>query len=163
MDYHKRIRLKLMQMESDLSELSELESPNRQSWIGLLKKFQSIADDLAMHMIKEEAFVISYIEQLEIARTKGTDIPTAKFPNLQVPLEFIKLEHEEIFDKLIGFQSATNELKLAGFDSKSKAQANKVMLSIQQFQALISLAMDFETQELFKEAINLENDLNDNH
>lgn len=163
LDYHKKIRTQLMQIEAYLAELAEKESTNRDAWAILLKKFQSIGDALSMHMGKEEALVIHYIEQLDLARREGTEIPTTKFPNLNVPLEFIKIEHEEILNKLIDFQSATLNLRRSESEPSNKALSNKVLLAIQQFQTHISLAMDFETQELFKEAINLENDLNDTH
>ena len=162
MDYHRRIRSELMRVESYLRELSDLESSEYRPWTKLLKMFQSIADNLAMHLVKEEAFVLRYIEQMEESKRTGSPPPKANFPSLEIPLEFIKLEHEDIMNKLIELETTSRNLKTQGLDSIDKALANKALLALQQFQSLISTAMDFETQQLFKEAIDLENDINDN-
>lgn len=57
--------------------------------------FQELADELFVHMRKEEAVLFPYIEQVEAASTGRLPIPLAHFGTVQNPVRMMMFEHDK--------------------------------------------------------------------
>ncbi len=62
--------------------------------IKINEKFGVVAEELSLHMKKEEQILFPYIKQLTIATKYNQPIPNPPFGNVQHPIQMMEMEHE---------------------------------------------------------------------
>ena len=56
--------------------------------------FAGVADEMTMHMMKEERMLFPYIDAMARAAAAGQPIPTAPFGTVQNPIRMMEMEHD---------------------------------------------------------------------
>ncbi len=57
--------------------------------------FQELAEELMGHMMKEERILFPFIEQMEVAASRGTRAPSGCFPSVEFPIARMLAEHAD--------------------------------------------------------------------
>lgn len=69
---------------------------------------QALAVDMRPHMLKEEQVLFPYVDQLEVAATKGGPVPTPFFGTVKNPVRMMMLEHDAVGDMLRELRALTS-------------------------------------------------------
>ena len=56
--------------------------------------FEGVADEMLMHMMKEERMLFPYIDAMARAASAGQPVPVAPFGTVQNPIRMMEMEHE---------------------------------------------------------------------
>jgi len=115
--------------------------------------FQALAEELTLHLIKEERMLFPYIEQLESAVCCGGRLALPMFGTVQNPVRMMAMEHDSAGELLRGMRDLANGYALppdACVSFKALYQA------LQEFEADLHQHIHLENNTLFPRAVNLE-------
>jgi len=115
--------------------------------------FHGLADELTMHMMKEERMLFPYIEQLEAAFNRGSHPTPPMFGAVQNPVRMMMLEHDSAGQALHQIREITNGYALPA-DACVSYQA--LYKAIQEFEADLHQHIHLENNILFPRAVELE-------
>jgi regulator of cell morphogenesis and NO signaling len=57
--------------------------------------FKALADELSLHMMKEENVLFPYLEQMEAALREGLPVPSAMFGSVEMPISRMLADHDD--------------------------------------------------------------------
>jgi regulator of cell morphogenesis and NO signaling len=115
--------------------------------------FQALAEELTLHLMKEERMLFPYIEQLESAVCCGGRLVPPMFGTVQNPVRMMAMEHDSAGELLRGMRDLANGYALppdACVSFKALYQA------LQEFEADLHQHIHLENNTLFPRAVNLE-------
>jgi regulator of cell morphogenesis and NO signaling len=115
--------------------------------------FQSLAEELTLHLMKEERMLFPYIEDLEAAANCGGRPAAPMFGTVQNPVRMMMMEHDSAGELLRSMRQATN-----GYTRPEDACMSFRMLysALQEFEADLHQHIHLENNILFPRAIALE-------
>ncbi|MGE3959960.1 MAG: iron-sulfur cluster repair di-iron protein [Vicinamibacterales bacterium] len=99
--HHAYVRAQLPVIDAHLQKLVAVHGGRHPELRPLHEHFRAIADELQMHMMKEEEILFPYIRALAAAAEQGTGAPPNMFGTVMNPIRMMEAEH----------QSAGNELE----------------------------------------------------
>lgn len=100
--HHRYVRTQLPVISSHLAKLSDVHGARHPELLTIAQHFQAIADELTMHLMKEEEILFPFIRALARAEAEGASAPPNMFGTVMNPIRMMEAEH----------QSAGNELEL---------------------------------------------------
>lgn len=158
--HHALIRKNISEIEAMITEIVNHNEEDYPFLNRVLKRFQEVADTLAMHIQQEETIILPYIEKLEEAASKGGSPPNVHFPTLKIPVEFINKEHDVALKGMNQIREYTSNYFLPMY---ANGKLRKLYTQLQEFEKALEDAIKLEEKTLFPQAIKLEAELNDNH
>jgi regulator of cell morphogenesis and NO signaling len=116
--------------------------------------FRGLAEEMTMHMMKEEHMLFPYIEQLELAVNRGCQLAPPMFGTVQNPVRMMMMEHDSAGQVLHKMREITK-----GYALPAEACMSYRMLysALQEFEADLHQHIHLENNILFPRAIALEN------
>jgi len=72
------------------------------------KLFHALANELKMHMHKEEMMLFPFIKQIAAAKKDGTTLPQSPFGTIQNPINMMEAEHDGAGDIIKRINELTN-------------------------------------------------------
>jgi len=117
---------------------------------------KAIANELRMHMHKEEAILFPYIRQMAMAKRNNESLHPSPFGTVKNPISMMEMEH----DSAGGNMHAINELS-NGYNPPEEACITYRVLyaKLQEFENDLHQHIHLENNILFPKAANLEADL----
>jgi regulator of cell morphogenesis and NO signaling len=115
--------------------------------------FQALAEELTLHLMKEERMLFPYIEQLESAVSCGSRLAPPMFGTVQNPVRMMVMEHDSAGELLHRMREVANGYTVppdACVSFKGLYQA------LQEFEADLHQHIHLENNILFPRAVNLE-------
>lgn len=100
--HHSYVRTQLPVIAARLTKLSEVHGARHPELLTITHHFRAIADELTMHLMKEEEILFPFICALARAEAEGSAAPPNMFGTVMNPIRMMEAEH----------QSAGNELEL---------------------------------------------------
>ena len=100
--HHRYVRTQLSVIAAHLAKLSDVHGARHPELRTIASHFGAIADELTMHLMKEEEILFPFICALAAAEANGTGAPPNMFGTVMNPIRMMEAEH----------QSAGNELEL---------------------------------------------------
>jgi regulator of cell morphogenesis and NO signaling len=115
--------------------------------------FRGLAQEMTMHMIKEEHMLFPYIEQLEEAVNRGARPAPPMFGTVQNPVRMMMVEHDSSGEVLRRIRELT-----AGYTAPADACMSYQTLykALQEFEADLHQHIHLENNILFPRAVALE-------
>lgn len=115
--------------------------------------FDELANELTMHMMKEERMLFPYIEQLEAAVNRGSRLAPPMFGTVQNPVRMMMMEHDSAGSVLHRIREITN-----GYTVPADACVSYHMLykALQGFEADLHQHIHLENNILFPRAVEFE-------
>jgi regulator of cell morphogenesis and NO signaling len=115
--------------------------------------FQSLAEELTLHLMKEERMLFPYIEDLEAAANCGGQPAVPMFGTVQNPVRMMMMEHDSAGELLREMRQATNGYALP----EDACMSFRVLYSaLQAFEADLHQHIHLENNILFPRAIALD-------
>ncbi|HQZ97559.1 MAG TPA: iron-sulfur cluster repair di-iron protein [Pyrinomonadaceae bacterium] len=74
--------------------------------------FQSLCEDLAPHMMKEEMVLFPYIQKLEYSYANHLNVSYPPFGTVRHPVNMMEIEHDEVGELLAKMRAVTNDYTL---------------------------------------------------
>ncbi|NEU09548.1 iron-sulfur cluster repair di-iron protein [Flavihumibacter sp. R14] len=118
--------------------------------------FARIAQDLVLHMSKEEKILFPFIRQLVNAGNKGSEICSNPFGGVLSPIMVMEMEHEQAGEDLTELRELTSDYSLPADACNSYTI---LFRKLEEFEIDLYNHVHLENNILFPKAIKLERDL----
>ena len=115
--------------------------------------FQALAEELTLHLIKEERMLFPYIEQLESAVCCGGRLALPMFGTVQNPVRMMAMEHDSAGELLRRMRDLANGYALP---PDACVSFKELYQALQEFEADLHQHIHLENNILFPRAVNLE-------
>jgi len=154
--HHKYVNDALPQLDEYSSKVARVHGDFHPEVVEIDRHYREVANELRMHMQKEEGLLFPYIKQLVNAKRRGESIPTPPFGSVRNPIKMMEMEHESAGGAL----QAINELS-RGYNPPDEAcNTYKVFYAkLQEFEQDLHQHIHLENNLLFPKAIALEKDI----
>jgi regulator of cell morphogenesis and NO signaling len=80
--------------------------------VEVAKLFGRVAEDLILHLSKEEKILFPFIKQLAMVQREGGQLPESAFGNVSNPIHVMESEHEQAGDLLRTIREITHDFTL---------------------------------------------------
>ena len=151
--HHKYTRNEIVRLNALLEKVVSVHGKNHPELNNLRAVFHGLAQELSLHMMKEEKILFPYIVRLEEAVIQKEPILPSPFGSVQNPVAMMEHEHEDALEELRGLRELS-----ANFTAPADACVSHRAL----YQALSELAADLcqhihlENDFLFPRAVAME-------
>jgi len=115
--------------------------------------FQALAEELTLHLMKEERMLFPYIEQLESAVSCGGRLALPMFGTVQNPVRMMAMEHDSAGELLRRMRDLANGYALP---PDACVSFKELYQALQEFEADLHQHIHLENNILFPRAVNLE-------
>jgi len=123
--------------------------------VKIAQHFDAVAQELQMHMLKEERVLFPYIQQMAIARREGKPIPAPVFGSVANPIQKMEAEHESAGGNL-------EQIRLLSSDFTPPIDActsyRVLYAKLNEFEQDLHQHVHLENNLLFPKAIAMEKD-----
>lgn len=94
-DHHGYIRRESPRLISMCARVVERHSAAHPEVKSVQELFQALADELSLHMMKEENVLFPYLAQMEAALREGRPVPPAMFGSVEMPISRMLADHDD--------------------------------------------------------------------
>jgi regulator of cell morphogenesis and NO signaling len=115
--------------------------------------FHGLANELTMHMMKEERMLFPYIEELEAATNRGSEPAPPMFGTVQNPVRMMMMEHDSAGSALHGIRESTSSYAVP---ADACVSYHTLYNALEEFESDLHQHIHLENNILFPRAIKLE-------
>ena len=112
-----------------------------------------VSDELASHMLKEEAALFPYIKSLVAAKNEGTRLQNVNFKSVQSPIDMMEHEHESVGKKMEEIRLLSKNYLLP---EDACASYSYWFKTLEEFENDLHLHVHLENNILFPKSLDLE-------
>ncbi len=105
--HHKFTRGELARLAPLLDKVCSVHGKNHPELLQVRASFQGLAQELTMHMIKEELMLFPYIVRMEEAAIQNEQVLPAPFGSVQNPVSMMEHEHDSAGNALRAMRGAS--------------------------------------------------------
>lgn len=151
--HHKFTREETARLRALLDKVCGVHGKNHPELLSIRTTFQALADELNMHLMKEEQVLFPYIVRMEEARLQNDPILPAPFGTVQHPIQMMTQEHDSAGEALRQIRKASH-----GFGAPVDACISYQALyrALEEFEADLHQHIHKENNILFPRAIEME-------
>jgi len=151
--HHEYVRREIPRLKELFEKVVGVHAPNHLELKELESSFDALAEELTLHMMKEERMLFPYIEQLETAAKRGERPAPPMFGTVKNPVRMMMMEHDSAGELLHKMRELTN-----GYTVPEDGCTSYKMLyqALQEFEADLHQHIHLENNILFPRAITLE-------
>jgi regulator of cell morphogenesis and NO signaling len=118
--------------------------------------YNEVAEELQLHMHKEEMILFPYIKKLAIAKRNGTPMERPQFGSIQNPINMMEAEHESAGGNMEKIRELSNNFT----PPEDACNSYRVLFAkLKEYEADLHHHIHLENNILFKKAIELEKEL----
>ena len=153
--HHAFTRDEINRLEQLILKVVGVHGKNHPELLRVRSIFRELAQELTMHMMKEEQMLFPYIAEMESAVDKKRPRPSAMFGTVQNPVRMMMMEHDSAGEGLHGIREATN-----GFAVPADACVSYKTLyqALEAFEADLHQHIHLENNILFPRAVKMEDE-----
>lgn len=154
--HHKYVEAALPHLDELSTKVANVHGSEHPEVLEIAALYRAIADELRMHMQKEENILFPFIKQMAEAKRNNTSCKPAPFGSIKNPINMMELEHESAG----GNMQSINELS-NGYTLPAEAcNTFKVLYaSLEEFEKDLHRHIHLENHILFPKAIAMESEL----
>jgi len=151
--HHAYVRTEIPRLMALLAKVVRVHGQNHAELEKVEESFRALAEELSMHLLKEERMLFPYIVQLESAAKRGGRPVPAMFGTVQNPVRMMMMEHDSAGELLHKMRELTN-----GYIVPDGCCMSYKMLyrALPEFEADLHRHIHLENNILFPRAIALE-------
>ncbi len=151
--HHHYVREITPTLQAWLDKLVTRHGERHPELVRIREAFGRLADELAVHMVKEENVLFPYIDQLAAAERTGTRLPPGPFGTVANPVRAMEQDHREAGELLTELRRLTD-----GFVPPEHACATFrfCYAELERFETDLKTHVHLEDHVLFSEAVALE-------
>ncbi len=155
-NHHVYVEKKIPELKQYLHKISRVHGENHPELNKVYELFCESADDLTLHMKKEELILFPYFKQLAQAEKDGSKVTATQFKTVQSPISMMHDEHDNEGHRFRKIAELTNDYTPPADACTTYKVA---FLMLQEFEADLHKHIHLENNILFKRAIKSENNL----
>jgi regulator of cell morphogenesis and NO signaling len=151
--HHKYTREEIARLAPLFNKVCSVHGKNHPELQAIQARFRGLADELTMHMMKEEMMLFPYIARMEEAVLQKEPILPPPFGSVQNPVSMMMHEHDSAGDALRAMREASS-----GYASPPDACVSYQTLygALAEFEADLHQHIHLENNVLFPRAIAME-------
>ena len=151
--HHKYTRSEIARLAPLLEKVRSVHGQNHPELQSIQTSFLGLADELTMHMMKEEVMLFPYIVRMEESVIEGQPILPPPFGTVQNPVSMMMHEHDSAGDALRAMRKASG-----GYAAPADACVSYQTLyrTLAEFEADLHQHIHLENNILFPRAIAME-------
>jgi regulator of cell morphogenesis and NO signaling len=151
--HHAYVRREIPRLIALVAKVAKVHGQNHAELEKVEVSFRALAEELSMHLLKEERMLFPYIVQLENAAKSGGRPAPAMFGTVQNPVRMMMMEHDSAGELLHKMREFTN-----GYTVPEDGCMSYRMLyqALPEFEADLHQHIHLENNILFPRAIALE-------
>jgi regulator of cell morphogenesis and NO signaling len=154
--HHTYVIRALPQLDEMSTKVATVHGETHPEVIKIAGLYNAIAEELRMHMHKEENILFPYIKQMAVAKRNNESIQPSPFGTIENPIKMMEMEHESAGGNMQTINSLSN-----GFNTPEGACNTYQVLyaKLQEFEDDLHRHIHLENHILFPKAIALESEL----
>jgi len=151
--HHKYVREELERLEPLFEKVCSVHGKNHSELLAMHASFQGLAQELTMHMMKEERVLFPYIARMEESVIQREPVLPGPFGSVQNPVAMMIQEHDSAGHALRALREASN-----GYTAPSDAcvSFHTLYQALAAFEADLHQHIHLENNILFPRAVALE-------
>ena len=154
--HHRYVEEKTIYLLQFLDKLRRVKGDRYPELIEVHELFKQSAEDLGVHMKKEELVLFPFIRNMVEAKRRGVELPKPHFGAVENPIEMMKHEHENEGERFEKIAQLLNQYTPPA-DACNTHQVTYKML--QEFEENLHTHIHLENNILFPKAIELQKEL----
>lgn len=148
--HHVYVQQESPRVEKLLAKVVSVHGQNHPELLRVQETFSDLAQELAMHLMKEEQILFPYLISLEAATTRNSAMPSSCFGTVQNPIRMMLMEHDSAGNALRELREVTKNYALPADACVSYSTLYHVM---QEFERDLHQHIHLENNILFPRAI----------
>jgi regulator of cell morphogenesis and NO signaling len=150
--HHAYVRAEIPRLIALLAKVARVHGQNHTELEKIEASFQALAEQLTLHLLKEERMLFPYIVQLESATRSGSRPAPAKLGTVQNPVRIMLMEHDSAGELLCKMREVTNNYTVPEDGCMSYRMLYQ---ALPEFEADLHQHIHLENNILFPRAIEL--------
>jgi len=151
--HHRFTREETVRLQALLEKVCSVHGKNHPELFAIQEVFRALAQELSLHLMKEENVLFPYIVRMEEAVLQHDPVLPAPFGSVQNPVRMMMQEHDGAGEALHKIRVASNNFALPG-DACISFQT--LYQALQAFEADLHQHIHLENNLLFPRALQLE-------
>jgi regulator of cell morphogenesis and NO signaling len=151
--HHKYVREESPRIEALASKVAGVHGKNHPELIEVQEVFAGLAEELRVHLMKEEQILFPYVLRMEESALAGEPVPPAMFGTVLNPVRMMMQEHDGAGDALRALRSITNNYAVPADGCISY---RTLYQALQDYEADLHQHIHLENNILFPRAIAME-------
>ena len=151
--HHAYVRQETPRLQALGAKVRGVHGKNHPELTAVANAFEVVAQEMAMHMMKEERMLFPYIVEMEKASRGESPWPRAPFGSVQNPVQMMMMEHDSAGGTLRGIRELTGDYAVP---SDACASYRAFFEGLAQFEADLHQHVHLENNILFPRAVELE-------
>lgn len=154
--HHKYINEALPLLDEFSTKVARVHGDAHPEVIEITDHYQAVADELRMHMHKEETILFPYIRQIAVAKRNNESLPPPPFGTVSNPINMMEMEHDSAGNKLAVIKELSNDHT----PPVDACNTYRVLYGkLKEFEEDLHQHIHLENNILFPKAIKLEEEL----
>lgn len=154
--HHRYVTRALPQLDEMSTKVARVHGANHPEVVKIASLYNAIAEELRMHMHKEENILFPYIKQMAAANRNNESIQPSPFGTIENPIKMMEMEHESAG----GNMQSINELSNGFNPPEGACNTYQVLYAkLQEFENDLHRHIHLENHILFPKSIVLESEL----
>jgi len=154
--HHTYVTRALSQLDEMSAKVAKVHGEHHPEVIKIASLYNGIAEELRMHMQKEENILFPYIKQMATAKRNNESIQPPPFGTIENPIKMMEMEHESAG----GNMQSINELSNGFNPPEGACNTYQVLYAkLQEFENDLHRHIHLENHILFPKSIALESEL----
>lgn len=155
-NHHTYVEKAIPELKQYLHKISRVHGENHPELIEVYRLFCESADDLTLHMKKEELILFPYFKKLAQAEKEGGKVSATQFKSVESPISMMHQEHDNEGSRFRKIAELTNDYT----PPSDACMTYRVAFSLlKDFEDDLHKHIHLENNILFKRAIKLEHNL----
>lgn len=151
--HHTYVNEAVLQLDEYSAKVAKVHGHSSPEVVKIAQLYGGVANELRIHMYKEEVVLFSYIKALSNAKRNNIAAPTAPFGTIKNPISMMELEHDTVGRDFEEIRSLSNNYT----PPKHACNTYKVLYAkLQEFENDLHVHIHLENNILFPKAIELE-------
>jgi regulator of cell morphogenesis and NO signaling len=151
--HHKFTREEIVRLKALLEKVCSVHGKNHPELLAIRETFFGLAQELSLHMMKEENVLFPYITRMEEAVTQNDPVLPAPFGTVQNPVRMMMQEHDGAGEALRGIREASHEFSVP---EDACISYQTLYQALPAFEADLHQHIHLENNILFPRAIEME-------
>ncbi len=152
--HHAYVRQELPRLQALIEKVNRVHGKNHPELKQMAKIFEALADEMTMHMMKEEQILFPYIAEMEQAMTARGVRPIPMFGTVRNPVRMMMMEHDSTGTKLRTIRQLSADYRPPADACTSYRVLYEAMAD---FEADLHQHVHLENNILFPRAVEMEN------
>ena len=155
-NHHRYVADALPMLYELTAKVARVHGERHPELIKIAQHFNAIAEELEMHMYKEEHILFPYIQQMTLAQRDGAPMPTPVFGSVENPIKMMEAEHESAGGAMEEIRQLSSDFA-PPLDACTSYQV--LFAKLNEFEQDLHQHVHLENNLLFPKAIAMEKEL----